>query len=119
MVTDGNAHNITLDVVSAEEDHTINQNWYVTANLQVVLDSSQKATTGKITLHSAPMFASTSTLGTSTSAGVNFTVKASRNIHIESDVITGSGKKTHVVWTQNLNYENTQIYRQNASVQVR
>ncbi|KIP09483.1 hypothetical protein PHLGIDRAFT_126231 [Phlebiopsis gigantea 11061_1 CR5-6] len=115
LLSDGQPHNITLDVVSAEEDHAVNQNWYVTANLQVVLDSSQKATTGKMTLHSAPDYAFTSTTGSATSSAVHFSVKASRNIRIESDVVTGSGKVTHVVWTQSLSYTNSQSYRQNAS----
>jgi hypothetical protein len=119
LLSDGNPHNITLDVVSAETNHTINQNWYVTANLQATLDSSEQATTGKITVHSAPLYASTTTTGSATSAGdIDFTVKATRNIYIESDIITGSGRSTHVIWSQVLSYENTQTYRQNASVQV-
>ena len=119
LLSDGKPHNITLDVVSAEADHEINQNWYVTANLQVVLDSSEKATTGSMTVHSAPLYASTTTTGQTNGPGdIDFTLKASRNIHIESDIITGSGTKTYVVWSQSLSYENTQTYRQNASVQV-
>ena len=120
LLTDGLSHNITLDVVSAETSHTINQNWYVTANLQVTLDASEKATTGNMTVHSAPLYASTSTIGTAHAAGdIDFTVKATRNIRIESDILTGSGQRSHVVWSQILSYENTQTYRQNASVQVR
>lgn len=120
LLSDGRPHNITLDVVSAEQDHTINQNWYVTANLQVVLDPSEKATTGKMIVHSAPSYASTTTTGVSHGEGdIDFTVKATRAIHIESDIITGSGKRTHVIWEQNLSYQNTQSYSQNASVQVR
>lgn len=119
VLSDGKPHNITLDVVSAEDNHTINQNWYVTANLQVVLDPSDKTTTGAMTVHSAPLYASTTTTGKVDAAGdVDFTVKASRNIYIESEVVTGSGMRTHVVWSQTLSYENTQTYRQNASVQV-
>ena len=71
-----------------------------------------------MTLHSAPDYATTSTTGSATAAEVDFTVKASRNIRIESDVVTGSGKTTHVVWTQSLSYTNSLTYRQNASVQV-
>ncbi|EKM55501.1 uncharacterized protein PHACADRAFT_256164, partial [Phanerochaete carnosa HHB-10118-sp] len=119
ILSDGKPHNITLDVVSAEANHTINQNWYVTANLQVVLDPSDKATTGAMTVHSAPLYASTTTTGKVDAVGdVDFTVRASHNIHIESDVVTGSGMRTHVVWSQTLSYENTQTYRQNASVQT-
>ena len=72
-----------------------------------------------MSIHSAPLYASTTTTGKANTAGdVDFAVKASRNILIESDIVTGSGKRTHVVWSQSLSYENTQTYRQNASVQV-
>ncbi|GJE90903.1 peptide N-acetyl-beta-D-glucosaminyl asparaginase amidase A-domain-containing protein [Phanerochaete sordida] len=119
MLSDGKPHNITLDIVSAEGDHAINQNWYVTASLHVVLDPSNKATTGAMTVYSAPLYASTSTTGKINGPGdVDFTVRASRNIHIEAEVVTGSGKSTYVVWTQSLSYENTQTYRQSASVQT-
>ena len=62
-MTDGQPHNISLDVVSAEDDHTINQNWFVSGLLQVVTDPSGKPTTGKITRYDAPLFAETDTTG--------------------------------------------------------
>ena len=62
-MTDGQPHNISLDVVSAEDDHTINQNWFVSGLLQVVTDPSGKPTTGKITKYDAQPFAVTSTTG--------------------------------------------------------
>ena len=119
ILTDGQPHNISLDVVSAEDDHAINQNWFVSGNLQVMLDSSNKPTTGKITLLEAPPFAVTRTTGVIGDNDTNFTVTATRNIHIEAEVISGSGKRTHVVWTQNLAFSNTQDYLDGAQVQVR
>ena len=92
LIVDGQAHDITLDVVSAEQDHSINQNWYVTANLQVVLDSSNKPTTGKMSIYSAEPFARATTTGSTSHGDIDFTVKASRDIHIESEVVSGSGK---------------------------
>ena len=119
VLTDGNPHNISLDVVSAEDDHTINQNWFVSGLLQVVTDPSGKPTTGKITKYDAPLFAETSTTGTVGANGdVNVTVSASRSIHIEAEVTSGSGETTHVVWTQNLQYSNTQNYLDNTFVQL-
>lgn len=118
ILTDGNPHNISLDVVSAEDDHTINQNWFVSGNLQVVLDPSNKPTTGKITVLNAPPFAVTNTTGVVGGNDVNFTVSATRNIHIEADIVSGSGKKTHVVWSQSLKFSNTQDYINNSNVQV-
>jgi hypothetical protein len=120
LLTDSEPHNFTLDVASAETDHEINPNWYVSALLQVVTDSSDKRTTGKITSYSAPLYSTTSTTGsTATNGDVNITVKATHDVHIEAEVVSGSGKTTQVVWQQSLSYENTQNWLANYTVQVR
>ena len=119
LLTDGQSHNFTIDVVSAEADHQINSNWYVSGSLQVITDSSSKPTTGKITQYQASPFAVTSNTGDAKGGEVDVTVTATRKIHIESDIISGSGKKTHAIWTQDLSYSNIQTYKNNASVQVR
>lgn len=119
VLTDGQPHNISLDVLSAEDDHTINQNWFVSGNLQVVTDPSGKPTTGKITVHDAPLFAETTTTGNvGTNGDVNITVSATRNIHIEAEITSGSGETTQVVWEQTLSYSNTQNYLDNTFIQV-
>ncbi|TFY80830.1 hypothetical protein EWM64_g3177 [Hericium alpestre] len=119
ILTDGSPHNITLDVASAESDHTINQNWFVSGLLQVQLDSSSEPTTGNITLYEAFDFANTTTAGSvGTNGDVNVTVGAKRSIRIESDIVSGSGKKTQVVFTQDLEYQNVQNYLDNAFVQL-
>ncbi|KAI8989648.1 peptide N-acetyl-beta-D-glucosaminyl asparaginase amidase A-domain-containing protein [Trametes punicea] len=118
VLTDGQPHNISIDVVSAEEDHAINQNWFVSGNLQVVTDSSSKPTTGKITKYDASPFAVTKTSGSVGDNGdVNVTVSATRNIHIEAEITSGSGKTTHVVWTQSLEFSNTQQFLDNTFIQ--
>lgn len=118
LLTDSEPHNFTLDVASAEIDHAINPNWYVSALLQVVTDSSDKRTTGKITSYSAPLYATTSTTGSTAANGdVNITVKATHNVHIEAEVVSGSGKTTQVVWQQSLSYENIQNWLTNYTVQ--
>ncbi|KAI0807607.1 peptide N-acetyl-beta-D-glucosaminyl asparaginase amidase A-domain-containing protein [Fomes fomentarius] len=119
VLTDGQPHSISLDVLSAEDDHTINQNWFVSGNLQVVTDPSGKPTTGKITVHDAPLFAETSTTGNVGQNGdVNITVTATRNIHIEAEITSGSGETTQVVWEQTLSYSNTQNYLDNTFIQI-
>ncbi|KAH8106837.1 peptide N-acetyl-beta-D-glucosaminyl asparaginase amidase A-domain-containing protein [Cristinia sonorae] len=118
ILTDGKPHNISLDVVSAEDDHAINQNWFVSGNLQVVLDRSNKPTTGKITVLDAPPFAVTKTTGSVGGNDVNFTVTATRRIHIEADIVSGSGRRNHVVWSQNLQFSNTQDFIDNSNVQL-
>jgi len=119
VLTDGQPHNISLDVVSAETDHSINQNWFVSANLQVVTDSSSKPTRGKITKYDVQPFAQTTTTGNVAANGdTNFTVSATRKVHIESVFTSGSGKTTSVVWSQDLSYSNTQNYFDNNLAQL-
>lgn len=87
--------------------------------LQIVTDSSSKPTTGKITKYEAEAFAQTSTLGSVGDNGdVNVTVKANHSIHIESQIVSGSGKVNNVVFTQDLSFVNTQNYLQNTFIQV-
>lgn len=119
VLTDGKAHNFSIDVVSAETDHVINQNWFVSGLLQVITDTSSKPTTGKITVYDASPFAVTNTTGTVSADGdVVVTVTATRNIHIESEIVSGSGKVTHVVWSQSLTYSNTQSFLNDTFIQV-
>ncbi|KAJ7940635.1 peptide N-acetyl-beta-D-glucosaminyl asparaginase amidase A-domain-containing protein [Mycena leptocephala] len=118
LLTDGKPHLFTIDVVSAEADHTILPNWYVSGLLQVVTDSSSKRTTGKVTSYSAEPFAQTSITGSVGDNGdVNITITASRKIQISASILSGSGKATHATWSQELLYINQQNYLQNTSVQ--
>lgn len=118
-LTDGQPHNIALDVTSAEEDHTILQNWFLSGALQVFLDKSSKPTVGKITQYSADPFSTTTTVGNVGDNGdINVTVTASRKIHIESIIISGSGKENRVVWSQDLQYKNVQNFLNNTLIQV-
>lgn len=119
MLVDGKPHNITIDVISAEADHSINQNWFVSGNLQVVTDPSGKPTRGSIDVFNASPFPVTSTTGSVGSNGdVIVTVSATHNIHIESTIISGSGKTTHVVWSQSLGFSNTQFFLDDLLIQV-
>ncbi len=99
---------------------SINQNWFVSANLQVVTDSSSRPTRGKITKYDVQPFAQTTTTGNVAANGdTNFTVSATRKVHIESVFTSGSGKTTSVVWSQDLSYTNTQNYFDNNLARVR
>ncbi|KAF8201834.1 peptide N-acetyl-beta-D-glucosaminyl asparaginase amidase A-domain-containing protein [Pholiota molesta] len=117
LLTDGKPHNFSLDVTSAEDDHTILQNWFLSAALQVFLDKSSKPTTGKMTLYSADPFSETTTTGSVGNGDVNITVAATRKLHIESTVISGSGEVNHVVFTQDLQYKNVQNILNNTQIQ--
>ncbi|KAH8988323.1 peptide N-acetyl-beta-D-glucosaminyl asparaginase amidase A-domain-containing protein [Lactarius akahatsu] len=117
ILTDGKPHNITLDIASAEPDHQINQNWFISGLLQVKLDSSTAPTTGKITRYEAPNFATSSASSSARGVDVNITLKASRRVHIEAEIIAGSGTRTKVVFSQDLEYKNVQNYLQNFTTQ--
>jgi len=118
ILADGNPHNITLDVVSAEADHAINANWFVSGLIQIVTDNSTNPTTGTTNIISAPAFANTSITGSSAANGdVNITVTATRSIHIEANITSGSGQTNQVVWKQDLQYSNVQTYQDNTLIQ--
>ncbi|KAH9015491.1 peptide N-acetyl-beta-D-glucosaminyl asparaginase amidase A-domain-containing protein [Lactarius pseudohatsudake] len=109
ILANGQPHNITLDVASAEPDHQINNTWYLSGLLQVNLDSSTSPTTGNITLYQASDYAVSTATG-SNDGDINIIVNASRSIHIEAEIIGGSGEKTKVVFTQNLEYGNVNTF---------
>ncbi|KAH9037478.1 peptide N-acetyl-beta-D-glucosaminyl asparaginase amidase A-domain-containing protein [Lactarius pseudohatsudake] len=109
ILTNGQPHTITLDVASAEPDHQINNTWYLSGLLQVNLDSSTSPTTGNITLYQADDYAVSTAAGFNDS-DITIIVNASRSIHIEAEIIAGSGEKTKVVFTQNLEYGNVNTF---------
>ena len=119
ILTDGNPHVISLDVASAENNYTINQNWFLSAALQVFIDPSSNPTTGKMTQYSVEPFSKTTTVGSVGENGdLNVTVSAARQLRIESTIISGSGMVNNVVWVQSLEYNNVQNYLSNATIQV-
>ncbi|KAJ7063314.1 peptide N-acetyl-beta-D-glucosaminyl asparaginase amidase A-domain-containing protein [Mycena amicta] len=119
LLTDGKAHNFTIDVASAETDRAILQNWFVSGLLQVVTDSSSKPTTGKMLSYKADAFATTSNTGSvdASNGDISITVSATRKIQISSEIVSGSGAKTLVSWEQDLSYVNQQDYLDNTLVQ--
>ncbi|KAG6909711.1 hypothetical protein DXG01_015913 [Tephrocybe rancida] len=118
LLVDGNPHEFTIDVVSAETNRAILQNWYVSGLLQVITDSSSKPTTGEITKYDAPLYAQTTISGAVGPGEVNITVTASRTLHVEAQILSGSGKFTRAIWSQELEYSNTQLYSDNANIQT-
>ena len=118
MFADGLPHNVTLDIASAEANHTLNQNWYVSGLMQVVTDPSGKPTTGKITTYDVQPYATTETTASISGTDVNITVKAQRSLKIESTIVSGSGVTNNIVFQQNLDYANTQYYLNNTYTQV-
>ncbi|KAJ4487950.1 peptide N-acetyl-beta-D-glucosaminyl asparaginase amidase A-domain-containing protein [Lentinula aciculospora] len=117
LVTDGVAHNFTLDVISAETDGAINQNWFVSGLLQVITASTSTPTTGNMSVYNADDFPVTSaTANVASNGDVTITVTASRTIHIESNVCSGDDC-TAVVFDQSLDYSNVQTYLDGFNIQ--
>ncbi|KIK57824.1 hypothetical protein GYMLUDRAFT_46028 [Collybiopsis luxurians FD-317 M1] len=117
LLTDGAAHNFTLDVISAESDGAINQNWFVSGLLQIVTAATSSPTTGNMTVYEASNFpVSSSSASISQNGNAVITVDASRTIHIESDVCS-EGACTTVVFDQSLQYSNVQSYLDDLNIQ--
>ncbi|KAG8953062.1 hypothetical protein FRC04_003009 [Tulasnella sp. 424] len=120
ILADGNNHTITIDVVSAEPDHTILGNWWVSGNIQVILDPSNQPTKGVITKYVAPVHATSRIAGNKDkkSGDVSITVAAEHSLQIEALLVTGSGTISVVTWQQSYSFTNTQSYRDGATYQV-
>ncbi|EIN07360.1 hypothetical protein PUNSTDRAFT_89610 [Punctularia strigosozonata HHB-11173 SS5] len=119
IIADGNSHNFTVDVASAESDHVINSNWYLSANLQVVKDTSSKPTTGKINVYTAePYGTANNDVVVGDNGDLTVTVTASRKVFVESTIKSGSGKTTIATWSQNLQYKNVQQFLNDTYVQI-
>ena len=117
-LTDGKPHTITLNVASAEKDHQINQNWFLSGLLQVKLDSSTTPTTGKITHYEVSDFATSTVSSSKNGADMDIIVNASRRVYIEAEIVAGSGAKTEVVFSQSLDFASVQSYLQGFTKQV-
>lgn len=111
-------------MTSAEPDHGILGNWYLSGNIQVTTDPSSRPTTGSILSYSAPPYASSKTTGYVSpqpdgTNDVDITVSASHKVEILSRIVTGSGRTTLVRWSQDLSFNNWQSYTRDANYLVR
>lgn len=118
VLSDGKPHRFTLDVVSAEADHAILQNWYLSGNLQVYLDKSSQPTRGTMIRYDVTPFSETRISGSTNGSDIKITTSASREIHIESIIVGGSGFSDHVAFNQELAFKNIQFFSDNATIQV-
>ncbi|KZV93370.1 hypothetical protein EXIGLDRAFT_613065 [Exidia glandulosa HHB12029] len=119
VLTDGKDHIVSIDVISAEDDHAIDQNWFVSGNIQVFVDRSSKPTTGRIISYNAEPFPVTTTTGTAGDNGdVNVTVSGTRSLSVVSEIKAGSGATTLVKWSQNLSFTNTQSFLDDTLIQL-
>ncbi|KAG8979884.1 hypothetical protein FRB90_007847 [Tulasnella sp. 427] len=118
LLSDGKNHTVTINVVSSEPDHTILGNWWVSGNIQVILDPSGKPTNGLITKYIAPPYANSRISGTKNHGDVNITLAADHALHVEALITSGSGTTSTVTWKQSSSFVNHQSYRDNATRQI-
>eukprot|EP01117_Protostelium_nocturnum_P010163 TRINITY_DN3630_c0_g1_i1.p1 TRINITY_DN3630_c0_g1~~TRINITY_DN3630_c0_g1_i1.p1 ORF type:complete len:580 (+),score=224.26 TRINITY_DN3630_c0_g1_i1:82-1821(+) len=106
-LTDGKPHNFTLNVAGMGTGFSINDNWFVTGNLQLRLAKCSGRTTGRITYNSVgPTFLNPSLSVYSTSnTSVYLKVLTTRTIQIKAALQTCEGK-LNVKYFQKLNYQN-------------
>jgi hypothetical protein len=125
-LTDSQAHAFKLQVVSAEKDQSIMASWFLSGNVQVVLDTSSERTTGALTVHDAPLAGDWSSSGTvkgdvSRDGTLTSEVRANapRSIHIEGTIQTGSDASARtVVWKQDMTYASKLYISGQSGVQV-
>lgn len=118
LLTDGESHDITIDVVSADPDHTINSNWIISANLQIITGASSEPTTGTMLSYNVDPFAQYTDSLSPVQGGVEITTQATRKLRIESEVMCGDGSSKRVVWSQDLSFSATQWFLGDALIQV-
>ncbi|KAF9069614.1 peptide N-acetyl-beta-D-glucosaminyl asparaginase amidase A-domain-containing protein [Rhodocollybia butyracea] len=117
LLTDGNAHNFTLDVVSGDPGGPINQNWFISGLLQIVTASTSTPTTGNMTVYEADELpVSNASASVAKNGDIIITTTGSRTVHIESNVCSGD-VCTSVVFDQSLQYSNVQSYLDDFNIQ--
>lgn len=109
------AHTITLRVLGQGTKPTINPNWFVSGSIHV--RTGNTTTTGKLKKYEAPPLRATTSGGASAgNETVWTTVSVSRELVIESDIITSDGVKT-VRFSQSLEYINKARYADDGWIQ--
>ncbi|TFK51274.1 hypothetical protein OE88DRAFT_1629573 [Heliocybe sulcata] len=114
------SHNFTLTGAGMGPGQPINANWYVSGNVQVVLDKTGKQTNGSVTVREGQGDVTAAVEGQVSGMNVSVTTVAGRKLYIEGDVFTGSGY-TKATWEQNLEFTNSEVYQTslgNVSVQT-
>ncbi|EJD49003.1 hypothetical protein AURDEDRAFT_183127 [Auricularia subglabra TFB-10046 SS5] len=110
-------HVFALDVVGIGANRTINSDWLMSGNVQIVLDASKKPTTGRTTRYDVEPFAQVMVTGrvSGSAPDVTATTRAARSLRIEGEVLTGSGRIVHYRWQQQASFTNTETYVSNPS----
>ncbi|GAA5831520.1 hypothetical protein JCM11251_004051 [Rhodosporidiobolus azoricus] len=112
-LTNGKEHTISFAVVGQGKNETVNNNWFITGALHLVLDPTSPPirTTGRILSHQVTPspFILSGGFPSADGAELKTSVKGTRSVNIVAELVTGSGKKL-VHWGQAATLENKQFY---------
>ena len=102
-LTDDLPHNFSLGVAGMGKNYGINDNWFVSGNIQIWLDPSTSRTTGHITSYEATPFVAPIVNGVVEGFGPNVYMKtsATRELAISGLIQTGCRTK-NVNWHQSM-----------------
>lgn len=106
LLADGQPHNVSLAVVSAEKNGTIDASWFVSGNIQASLDPSGKPTKGRIVQYEAdelpyPALGATYRITGNNSFEDIVQSKRARTLKVETLLQSGSDDAPHRIrWEQ-------------------
>lgn len=116
LLVHGTQHNVTLRVSGQGTSPSFNFNWFLSGSVHVRTGSTD--TTGRMTRYQVGNLQTQTAGGSSSLNGTVWTrVTASRDVRVESELITSEGKKV-VEFSQSLSYENEATYEDDGWVQV-
>ncbi|GAA5953176.1 hypothetical protein JCM8115_000450 [Rhodotorula mucilaginosa] len=112
ILCNGGAHDFTFMVLGQGEDNSVNNNWFLTGAVHVVLDKADPPirTTGRILDQRLPPTPLTIAAGfpSADHKALNVTVGTGRSWYIRSEIETGSGGKKLVTVSSQSDYSNAQ-----------
>ncbi|GAA6035371.1 hypothetical protein JCM8097_008839 [Rhodosporidiobolus ruineniae] len=117
-LTDGKSHNISFKVLGQGEGGTVNDHWFITGALHIVLDPTVPPvrTTGKTLIYqiTPEPFVLSAGLPSADSATLKTSAKGTHSVDILAELKTGSGTK-RVRWGQAASFANRQYYADNGT----
>ncbi|KAF2845760.1 hypothetical protein T440DRAFT_257241 [Plenodomus tracheiphilus IPT5] len=130
MLSDGQDHSFEIKVLGVDDDGqgnlngegTVESNWVVTGKVFLWLDSDSTITTGTSPIVSAPkpsikLQSARQTTANGTISSLNYSIEVTRNLYIESTLVTSTGPET-VYWRQDLAFSNIGVLSNQGNDQI-
>lgn len=101
QLSDDQPHNLSIGVAGMGVNYSINSNWFVSGNVQIMLDPSGGRSMGQILSYHAQPHADTSVKGLATLTNeLRVHTSAKRSLAITGSIRSASGRVMVVDWTQ-------------------